>query len=302
MFEGLLRKQGQLVLDKKLPALMHAVFLAVIPYTDWLSVAIIALITLRKGARQGIDILIPACLAYFAMMAFSLPVWVSLMNAGITFLPAFIGAIVLRATQSWSWVGVTYLLQAFIVAVLLHLFAPQFIFDQLHAMEQLLQQMQGDSFIMEMIKEKGLNRVELANYIIGFQLVGVIISALFALMLARSIQAQLFNPGGFQQEMQSFRGEKIGIVALIGVIIFAKQGNVLAINVLPALQSYYLLAGLSLGSHLLLNKKPLISMIMLFVPIVVIPFIMLPAYVIFGSLDSIFNLRNYLAVQSGKQV
>jgi hypothetical protein len=292
MFEGLLRKQGQLVLDKKLPALMHAVFLAVIPYTDWLSVAIIALITLRKGARQGIDILIPACLAFFAMMAFSLPVWVSLMNAGITFLPAFIGAIVLRATQSWSWVGVTYLLQAFIVAVL----------DQLHAMEQLLQQMQGDSFIMEMIKEKGLNRVELANYIIGFQLVGVIISALFALMLARSIQAQLFNPDGFQQEMQSFRGEKIGIVALIGVIIFAKQGNVLAINVLPALQSYYLLAGLSLGSHLLLNKKPLISMIMLFVPIVVIPFIMLPAYVIFGSLDSIFNLRNYLAVQSGKQV
>jgi len=64
---------------------------------------------------------------------------------------------------------------------------------------------------------------------------------------------------------------------------------------------YFLLAGLSLGFSVLARKTLMGSLLLLVVPLVLLPFVMLPVYVIFGSLDSLFNFRLYLPTGAGKR-
>lgn len=64
---SLIRKQGQILLENERYAILHAVLLALLPYTAWLSIALIALMTLRKGWRKGGLLLVPALSAYFAL-------------------------------------------------------------------------------------------------------------------------------------------------------------------------------------------------------------------------------------------
>ena len=56
---GVIRKQGYVLLENSRHAMLHAVALSLLPYTAWISVTIIALITLRKGWQQGFVILAP---------------------------------------------------------------------------------------------------------------------------------------------------------------------------------------------------------------------------------------------------
>ena len=141
----------------------------------------------------------------------------------------------------------------------------------------------------------------LANYLLGVQAVGVMLSSILSLALARFVQSQVYYPGGFKQEIFNLRGDKVGLVLLLAMMFAANQGNVIAIDVLPALLFYFLLAGLSLGLNVLAMKKPLGSMVLLIAPPLLLPFVMLPAYVIIGSLDSLFNFRLYLPAGVGKR-
>ncbi|KTC65087.1 membrane protein (plasmid) [Legionella adelaidensis] len=298
LLSGFIRKQGQFVLGKKQNAFLHTVFLAVIPYTDWLSLAVIALITLRKGIREGLPLLLAGMIAYFICAGFFSSLTIGLTNTLLTFLPGFFAAITLRLTKSWRWVAIICLLQVSIAALCLQTFAPEYIEIQFQFIQHLLSEVQNDNFAFDILMNRGLNQTTLANYLVGVQAVGVILSGISALMLARSVQAELFYPGGFKKEMETFRGDKIGLLILLVCLFAAHGGNVLAMNILPMLMVYFMLAGLSLGSHILYNKKPVTSLFLLVTPLIFLPFVMLPLYVIFGSLDSIFNFRSYLAVNA----
>ena len=126
--------------------------------------------------------------------------------------------------------------------------------------------------------------------------------AFFSNSARRSLQSKLFYPGEFRREMLAFRGDKIGLLLLVCMFIAANQHNVIAISLLPILMFYFLLAGLSLSFNVLAKQRPLSLMILLIASLMVLPFIMLPVYVIFGSLDSLFNLRLYLPSDAGKTI
>ena len=53
-----------------------------------------------------------------------------------------------------------------------------------------------------------------------------------------------------------------------------------------------MMAGVSLVLNLLAKKKNLVVYATLFLPMVLLPYFVLPAYVLFGSIDSVFNLRS----------
>ena len=121
-------------------------------------------------------------------------------------------------------------------------------------------------------------------------------------MLARSVQAQLFCPGGFKREMLTFRGDKIELLLLVILFIAANQQNVFAMSLLPILIFYFMLAGLSLSFNVLAKQRPLRLMVLSIASILLLPFVMLPVYVIFGALDALFNLRSYLLSNAGKTI
>ena len=146
----------------------------------------------------------------------------------------------------------------------------------------------------------GSSQLILANYLFGLQLASLVLSAILPLTLARSVQSQLYYPGGYQQEMYSLRSNKIGLLILVLMLVSANQGKLIAMDILPLLVMYFLFAGLSLSFHALAGKKIRGALLILITPLVLVPFVMLPVYVILGSLDSLFNLRLYLPSTAGK--
>ena len=289
------------MLTNKRHAMLHAVVLALLPYTAWLSVALVALVTLRKGAHEGFYILMGAMIAHYTLSLWSMPFTIGAINTVLTFAPCYLAAYLLRLTASWRSVAGIFFLQVVVAVVLIQVLIPDFIMVQYQYIQTALKTMQDESALLEFVNDKaGLNSAVLANYLFGIQIVGIIISALLSLMLARSVQSRLFYPGGFREEMLAVRGDKMGFLILLVMFYAANQGNVLAMNLLPVLMFYFLLAGLSLAFNLLARKKMRGSILLLVTPLLLLPFIMLPFYVVIGSLDCLFNFRLYLPASAGK--
>ena len=102
--------------------------------------------------------------------------------------------------------------------------------------------------------------------------------------------------------MLSFRGDKIGLLLLLVMLVAANQQALEAISILPMLLFYFLLAGFSLSFNVFAKHKPFRITMLLMATLFFLPFIMLPVYVIFGSLDSLFNFRLYLCRDAGKTI
>lgn len=298
---GFIRNQGQLILQSERYAMLHAIILALLPYTTWLSVAVVALVTLRKGWRASYKVLGVAMLAQLTVLLTSMSTTIAVANTILTFIPCFLAACALRWSAGWRAVAGVFFFQAIIAVILLQIFMPDFIMQEYLFIQAALHEMQSDNALLTLINEKtSLNPMILASYLLGLQVVGVVFSACLSLMFARSVQSQLFYPGGFRQEMLTFRGDKVGLFLLVVLFVAARQENAIAMSLLPIFMLYFLLAGFSLSYQVLSKKRPLSSLIFLTVALVLMPFIMLPVYVIFGSLDSLFNLRLYLPSDAGK--
>ena len=300
---GVIRKQGYVLLENSRHAMLHAVALSLLPYTAWISVTIIALITLRKGWQQGFVILAPVILANFALSLVSTTVVIALVNALLVFVPCYLAACVLRTTTSWRAVSGLFFLQVLVAVLLLQTFMPDYIMAQYLYLQTVFREVQTDSTLLAFINDKtGLNQMILANYLLGLQAVGVVFSAALSLMLARSVQSQLFYPGGFKSEMLRFRGDKVSLLLMAILLFAASQHSMLAISLVPMLVFYFLLAGLSLSFNIFAKQKLRYSIVLLVATLFLLPFVMLPVYVIFGSLDSLFNFRLYLPAEAVKTV
>lgn len=300
-FSAFIQNQGQHILQNERYAMLHAIILALLPYTTWLSVALVALVTLRKGWNASYKLLGMAMLAQLAVSLVQLSTTMAIIHTFLTFMPCFLAACALRSFANWRAVAAAFFIQAFIAVLVLQILMPDFMMQEYLFIQAALQEMQNENTLLALINEKThLNPMILASYLLGFQVIGVVFSACISLMFARSVQSQLFYPGGFRQEMLTFRAEKLGLLLLVILLIAAREEHVMAMSLLPIFMFYFLLAGFSLSYQVLSKKRPLSSLVFLTVALVLMPFIMLPVYVIFGSLDSVFNLRLYLPSDAGK--
>lgn len=286
-------KQLQLFMSNRQYALLVTLILSLLPYTAWLAIIIIAFITLRKGWKDGVILLLPIFSVYLGLSLKSLPAVSSIINACTLFLPCFIGALVLRYLMSWQAVVGVYFILIALIAILVHTFAPGFIISQYAYMEHLLRETQPESPMMRLVSEfSNVNQMVVASYVFGVQVLSVFTSALLSLIVARALQSRLYNAGGFRQEVLSFRANRLGVLILLILLAASIFGNVLAMILLPALFIYFLLAGLSFCAHALNNKDSRL-LILLVIPLILVPIIIVPFYSLLGFFDSLFNLRLY---------
>ena len=166
-----------------------AVLFAGIPMLFWFSAAIISLVILRRGIGEGVKVLIWALLPAIAWAAMG-------QFATLTGLIATTAlACVLRQTVSWHKTLLALLPVGALVALMLAQLAPQ----QVAMLTELVLK-----FFSDYLEAGGQSTVDIGSWkplveygVIGmtawFNLVGCIVG----LVLARSWQAQLFNPVGF---------------------------------------------------------------------------------------------------------
>lgn len=298
---GFWERQGRYLLQSRKYAWLMTAVLALIPLMSWLSLAVMALVTLRRSKLAGFKCLIigvTVSICFAEITGASVAAYPVILS---TYVLCYLCAVVLRETISWQIVATFIILLVLTALLLVHCLAPHYALEQYQALQQMLKMFDQTGALTDLLSQQSLeNQLSMANYLLGIKAVSFVVSALFSLMTARSIQASIFNPGGFKGEMLSFRASKAGLLLFIICAIGAYQNNPVCLSFVPLLFVYLMAAGISLSLNLLAQKKRLATLVLLVGPVVLIPYVMLPVYALFGSIDSLFNLRSRLLLFAGK--
>ena len=286
-------KHSKALLENKQHAILYAVILSILPFASWLSVALVMLVTLRKGAKSGFEVMMPALVIHSVPLMMLVPVDSALINSLVAYIPCYLAAISLRKTMSWQVVSGVLFIQAFIGFSVLQLLAPDFIMEQFNQFKSLLIEYKEYQTLVNNSTD-GLSSFILAQLFFGLQILSVIVSAAISLLFARSVQSKLFLPGAFKDELSEFRSGRLSFLILVVVSIASYFEIPLAINLLPLILSYFLVSGFSLAYFILARKNQVRVVVLLFLLILFKPSFVLLAYIVFGSLDSLFNFRLYL--------
>lgn len=286
-------RQSKALLENKQQAILLAVIFSILPFASWLSVALVSLVTLRKGGKAGFEVMIPALVIHSVPLMMLVPAESALTNTLISYIPCYIAALTLRKTMSWQLVYGAFLIQAFIGFVVLQFIAPDFVIDQFNQFKHLLAQFQEYNQSVNNSTD-GMSSYILSQLFFGLQILSVIVSAIISLLFARSIQSKLFMPEGFKKEILEFRSGRLAFLMLTIISIASYFEISYAINLLPLILGYFLISGFSLAYFVLARKRQVRVVILLLLLILIKPSFVLFAYIVFGALDSLFNFRLYL--------
>lgn len=231
------------IMRGRIHAFVAAAILGFTPLIAWTAVSVVALVALRRNAVEALWPLAGALIA--ATMQWNSGD-VSQLGA---LLAAGAGAIVLANTRSLSLaVLVTSLVAAFYLVALVQGFPDRF--DRLESVFQpLLEQLRQQSEQADLFE-----RVDLRTMVIeGMGLLTGMV-AMAALLLARGLQAKLYNPGGFREEFHRLRMTPPYAIALMAGMLVS-QWQPAAVIVVPLLVLPLAVAGLGLV-HGLAGRKP----------------------------------------------
>ncbi|MFC3909285.1 hypothetical protein ACFORL_09390 [Legionella dresdenensis] len=294
-----MHRQSQYLLQNERYALFVTAVLAFVPLGAWVSLAIAALVTLRRGWYFGARLTIVSAVSTLIAAGMTVDMFQAAPVILSTLVLVYSGAILLRATESWKITTTVMLFAGLSSIALIHLAAPQYIEQQYQFIVSVISNAGQDDALSQLISEAGINKPALASYMLGVKVFSIIVSALSSLLLARYVQSMLFYPEGFRKEMLAFRASKLGVILLIGVLAGIWQKNAAVVSCLPLIVTYFMAASLSLGFSILKQRR-LVSIVLLFAPLIVVPQIMLPVYVFLGSLDSLVNFRLRLPAKAAE--
>ncbi len=190
-------------------AAMVALIAALIPWLFWLSAAVAALVTLRRGLGLGLPVVIAAALpaGWWWVQGDAVPL--------ASVLLVTLMATILRARMRW---GETLIAGMLVCVVLVQsgIFLPPGGAGPL--LEQVRQNSADVDAMLTELSAQGVSSEQLAGMLIG-GVTGlvVLLAAVACLALARSWQAGLYNPGGFRDEFHALRLNTKELLLLVGV-------------------------------------------------------------------------------------
>lgn len=218
----------------------------VLPPMIVFSNAAIALITLRKGWQHGI---------IYSLIATSALVIISVLKnldagsgviAGIvTWLPIVLVTSILALTNSWTKTLQLILLVAIVGVLLFHMMYPNaatFWIQLLEPVKPLLKAAYefNDAKIDEVIKNA-------SQWMTGSFAAALALITIISLIIARSWQARLYNPGGFGEEFRQIRlGKQVAIGLLVGIAIAVLSNNQLITELIMVALAIFMFQGISL--------------------------------------------------------
>jgi len=211
-----MRGLAEYVMSGRRQAATVAVLFGLIPMMNLLSAAVVALVGLRKGPREGFLVmmwaLLPAGLHWLEGETASV-----IMVVGVLLLSQ-----VLRRTQSWQQV----LLLTTMIGVLLQLSLPlqQEYLDSIR--DRLVTVLESGGGLQS--TPEGMTVADAADQIMAVweNVYGVshVVVFIVCLMLGRYWQALLYNPGGFQQEFHGLRIDRRVMAVLLLLVLAGLAG------------------------------------------------------------------------------
>lgn len=280
----MLRGLAEYAMSGRRQAATVAVLFGLIPLLNLLSGAIVALVTLRKGWQEGMLVvlwaLLPASLHWLA--GDTSPV---LMLVG-----AWMLAGALRRTESWSNV----LLLATGLGLLLQLslaLQPGYVAQ----VEELFSRMLAEGQALPPAEMDGTpvaNAADMVALLLSFYGAYHILVFATCLMIGRSWQAGLYNPGGFRQEFHHLRFDPRIMAVLLALVLGGIAGIAPLAGWLPLFCMAPLFAGLAVIHQVVAARQLGMGMLVLAYGVLLL---MAPAIVMLGFVDSAVDIRKRLA-------
>lgn len=270
---------AKFVMTGRKQAIMAAVLLGLIPLINFLTPVVIGLVLLRKGLQEASLVLVWAILPLGAWTIAGDPVPL-IMTLGIVGL-----AYILRETESWEFT----LLAAIAIgaAVEMYLRLQPAVMDLVFLQVEVL---------LESGNYEGLQLEELREVMTSMIGAVYMFVAIVLLMLSRWMQAGLYNPGGFQQELHGLRVEQKVALGLVALMILT---NVVA--AIPNVWALYLVMPLMFSGLALIHAVVAIRKLNGVWLIVLYTLLLLPIVtqivVLLAIMDSWYDFRKRLSGQ-----
>ena len=268
----------------------------IMPPVSVVSSATVALVTLRRGAFEGLYVL--ACSSVAAGLLGFLAIGnyqFALLYVMVLWLPVWLISIVLREGRHLSLAVEIAILIGVLGVIGFYLFTS----EPAAMWKAVLSQMvPADAPVVDI--QRTIDT--LAHYMTGIVAAGSVFGLLFGLFLGRWWQANLYNPGGFKQEFLALDTKprlSIGSVAVVAIAL-ASPGMVseIAWNVSILLFVLYTVTGTAVLHTVFAGKKLGRYMVpMLYITLFLIPHAMLLVALV-GLSDPWLNLRNKKSNQS----
>lgn len=290
------------IMKGRMQAMMVASTLALLslpfPPVSIVSSASVALVTLRRGGKEGLYVLICACLVAALLSMFLLGGYqFALMYGLVLWVPVWLISIVLREGK--------HLTVAIEIAVLLgiagvlgfYLYQPdpvQIWRGMLAVMIQPMLEAKPDDVPVEAIKQSA----EIFAHVMTGMIAGATVtSLLFGLFLARWWQAMLYNPGGFRAEFLALKGHaQLAMITLVLVATVLLTSGLIAElcwNVLAVLFVLYVFIGIAVLHCSFASMKGSRFMVpLLYVTLLIIPHFVASVAALCGLSDTWLDLRN----------
>ena len=229
-----MRALAELVMKGRKQAAFVAIIAALLPMLYWASAAAVALITLRKGTSDGAGVLVWALLPAGAWAFSGDPTPLAVITG------AFLLAITLRETVSWAKVLMLALPIGALAGIGLETVLDGLLGQVIEATEKFLSQSAHQS------GEVNLDTERLRLLLVGG--LGSVHTAfmVLSLILARSWQSGLYNPGGFKQEFHGLKLPQMYTAILLASLLTIYQLELDFMRWLPLLLLPWIFAGIAL--------------------------------------------------------
>lgn len=250
-----------------------------------------ALVTLRKGPKEGAYILLWMALPSVALVAMGYPMFF-IYSVLCGSLVSWLLAVLLRSTQSWSVVLQLGTLLCLVVVIAIHGVVP----DIGHYWYDFISKYYKDAertltLPITAADLKELIRV-MAKIATGAQAVILLFVALVNLVLARGWQAILFNPQGLKRELYNIRLGSIAAATLAAIFAATFMRVTLAWDLLPVILALFFAAGISLIHFVATKTKATWGLLLVFYGLLIFLFPYVGTLVIaLAIVDAFVDLR-----------
>ncbi|MGE4631171.1 MAG: hypothetical protein AAEC86_12085 [Pseudohongiellaceae bacterium] len=272
-----MRGLAEFVMSGRKQAIMAVVFLGLIPLVNLLNPVVVGLMILRKGALEVAIIFAWAILPIgaWAIVGDIAPLIMLFGISGLAWL--------LRETESWEFTLVATIAIGLGVEIYLRL--------QPAVLDGLFQQLE---LLLVTNNLQGIQLEDLRESIGGFIGVGYMFLAIVLLMLARWMQATVFNPGGFQKEFHQLRiGQKMAL-GLAGLMLLGSYQLLIPQSWVFYLILPLLFSGIALVHAVVVNKKLSSLWLVAFYALLIVSPTVLLLIVLLALVDSWYDFRSRL--------
>ena len=201
---------AEFILRGRLQALIVALVGSFFPL---ISSAAIALVSLSKGAKEGILLFLWISLALVLIQQAGsenpLLTAVSIASLGIM----VVAAIVHKVLASWQWTLLAIVVAAVIISLAFGILMGSSVTSLVAAAQDMLANVKNQ----EQDTQLSIELTE--SMLLGLVATILAIGSMMSLMLARWWQAGIYNPGGFQKEFHSFTIEVKVAVLLVAIVL-----------------------------------------------------------------------------------